>query len=148
MATRIQITIDCADPGLLVRFWAQAVGYVVPPAPDGFVTWTDWYRHIGVPEDELGDGGDDRLIDPDGVGPALWFQPVPEAKTVKNRIHLDLDVGGGRQTPLPPRRARVESAASRLVQAGAARLRTLDGEAEGHFGIVLADPEGNEFCLH
>src|SRR5680860_917362 len=102
MATRSQITIDCADPALLTRFWATALGYVVPDPPTGFDDWTAYWRSVGVPDDELGDG-DDRLVDPDGVGPNLWFQLVPEGKVVKNRLHLDLDVGGGRDVSLETR---------------------------------------------
>jgi|SRR5680860_1197295 len=147
MATRIQITIDCADPALLTRFWATALGYVVPDPPAGFDDWTAYWRSVGVPEDELGDG-DDSLVDPDGVGPKLWFQPVPEGKVVKNRLHLDLDVGGGRDVSLETRKQRVDAEARRLAAAGASTLRVLDTEAIDHYAVVMADPEANEFCLH
>lgn len=88
MSTRIQLVIDCADPDLLTRFWAAALGYQVPPPPEGFQTWRAYWVHVGVPEDEL-DDGDDALIDPDGAGPRIWFQKVPEGKVVKNRLHLE-----------------------------------------------------------
>jgi Glyoxalase-like domain len=82
------------------------------------------------------------------VGPRVWFQPVPEAKVVKNRVHLDLDVGGGRTAPLAERRRRVDAEADRLVAAGATRFRALSEEGVDHYGVVMQDPEGNEFCLH
>lgn len=147
MATKFQITVDCADPDRLTRFWADALGYVVPPPPDGFGSWDAYWRSRGVPDDELGQG-DDSLVDPDGHGPRMWFQQVPEGKVVKNRLHLDLDVGGGRSAPLEARRERVLGEAERLTAAGASELRVLDGEAIDHFAVVMADPEGNEFCLH
>jgi hypothetical protein len=88
------------------------------------------------------------IVDPDGVGPRIWFQPVPEGKVVKNRLHLDLDVGGGRGAPLAARRDRVDAEADRLVAAGATRFRVLSEEGVDHYGVVMQDPEGNEFCLH
>ncbi len=165
MATALQITIDCADPGRLVRFWCEALGYVPEPPPAGFDSWRGYLLSIGVPADELdaeldqagGDqaGGDEAggdpchsVIDPDGRGPRIWFQPVPEAKQVKNRLHLDLGVGGGRQTPIEERRRRIRAEAERLVDAGARQLTELDQDGLDHFAIVLQDPEGNEFCLH
>ena len=78
----------------------------------------------------------------------MWFQPVPEPKVVKNRVHLDLDVGGGRGTPLEERRRRVEAEADRLVAAGATVFRVLSEDGVDHYAVVMQDPEGNEFCLH
>jgi hypothetical protein len=85
---------DCADPDVLTRFWAPALGYRVEGPPAGFDDWRSYWAHIGLPEDELVDSGD-AIVDPDGVGPRIWFQVVPEANVVKNRVHLDLDVSGG-----------------------------------------------------
>src|SRR5215207_9882193 len=95
MATRMQVTIDCADPGRLARFWATALGYRLEEPPDGFASWQEYWVSRGLPPEEVEDGYD-SIVDPDGVGPRVWFQPVPEAKVVKNRVHLDLDVGRGR----------------------------------------------------
>ena len=64
---------------------------------------------------------------------------------MKNRVHLDLDVSGGRAVPLDLRRQRVLSEADRLIGAGATRLRVLEQEGLDHFAVVLQDPEGNEF---
>ena len=142
MATSIGLVIDCADPGLLSAFWVQALHYEVQQPPDGSATWADYWRARGMSEEELAEfdddgGGYDVIVDPDGAGPRIWFQPVPEGKTVKNRIHLDLFVSGGRAKPLEeripavdaeverrrgPRRDRVRAAADR----GAGPLRRRD----------------------
>ena len=147
MATRIQVTIDCADPGRLARFWADALGYRLEEPPDGFASWQDYWVSRGLPPEEVEDGYD-SIVDPDGVRPRIWFQPVPEPKVVKNRVHLDLGVSGGRQVPLVTRRRRVDAESERLVAAGATRLRVLSEEAVDHYAVVMADPEGNEFCLN
>jgi len=143
----MQVTIDCADPGRLARFWATALGYRLEEPPDGFASWQEYWVSRGLPPEEVEDGYD-SIVDPDGVGPRVWFQPVPEAKVVKNRVHLDLDVGGGRTAPLAERRRRVDAEADRLVAAGATRFRVLSEEGVDHYGVVMQDPEGNEFCLH
>jgi hypothetical protein len=147
MATRIQVTIDCADSNRLARFWAEALGYQLQAPPDGFDSWRAYWVSRGVPDEEVEDGYD-AIVDPEGIGPRIWFQPVPERKVVKNRVHLDLAVSGGRQVPIATRRRRVDAEADRLVGAGASRLRVLDEEGVDHYAVVLQDPEGNEFCLH
>ncbi len=147
MTTTFQLVIDAADPPRLVAFWTQALGYVEEPPPAGFPTWDDYWRDVGVPEDELV-GGADRLVDPEGRGPKIWFQQVPETKQVKNRLHLDLRASGGRGQPMAERRAAITAEAERLERLGARRLRVLQTDGLDHFGIVLADPEGNEFCVH
>ena len=152
--TTWQLTIDCADPSVMVRFWGPALGYVVQPPPEGHTTWNDWYLSVGVPPDELdldGDGSD-RLMDPDGHGPTIWFQPVPEPKAVKNRLHLDLyPAGRDRSRPMDERRALVDEAVNRLLEAGASIFRRYaedfdDTDVVGYFR-TLRDPEGNEFCV-
>jgi hypothetical protein len=67
MPIRFQLVIDCADPSLLARFWAAALGYEFEPPPDGFATWDDYWRDVGVPEEELGIEVD-SIIDPTGGG--------------------------------------------------------------------------------
>jgi hypothetical protein len=144
-----QITIDCKDPAVLVAFWIDALDYVAKPAPAGFTTWNDWYLSVGVPEDELDLSGDgaDRIEDPTGAGPGIWFQVVPESKTVKNRLHLDLLVGGGRSVPLDQRRARVDQKVADLTGLGATIQRVQDDETNDFYAVTLQDPEGNEFCV-
>ena len=146
MSTDWQLTIDCAEPDRLVPFWAAALGYVVPDAPAGFDSWRAYYLHIGVPEDEVGSGVD-RLVDPEGRRPPLWLQQVPEEKVVKNRLHIDLKVSGGREVPIETRKQRVDAEAGRLVREGATILRVLEEEGLDHYAVTLQDPEGNEFCI-
>jgi catechol 2,3-dioxygenase-like lactoylglutathione lyase family enzyme len=143
MAVKVQVTFDAADPPALAAFWGEALGYVEEAPPDGFDSWEAWAVANDLPRDDWGSYA--SRVDPDGEGPRLFFQLVPEPKTAKNRVHLDLSVGGGRATPLEERRARVAAAAERAVAAGATRVTTYD-EAGEHW-VVLQDPEGNEFCL-
>ena len=99
--------------------------YEPEPPPTGFETWTDYWRSVGVPEDELDSDRDncDSIVDPTGVGPRVWFQIVPEGKTVKNRVHLDVAVSGGREVPIEIRRDRVDSKWQQLLAAGGTTLR-------------------------
>jgi hypothetical protein len=143
MATGIQVVIDCADPARLAGFWAAALGYKLQDPPPGFATWQDVLEAEGVPESEWNSAS--AVVDPDQRGPRVYFQRVPEPKTVKNRLHLDLNVGGGRGTPLEARRERVNAEAQRLQRLGASELRATQRRDE--FWIVMQDPEGNEFCI-
>jgi len=143
----MQLTIDCAEPARLVEFWALALGYQIEPPPQGHPSWNSYWRSVGVPDDELDPGRDnaDSLIDPTGRGPRIWFQVVPERKSGKNRLHLDLKIGGGRTVPLAKRRTAVDDKVAELVAAGATVLRPpVEGD---QYAIVLNDPEGNEFCI-
>ncbi len=145
MSTRFQLVIDCADPDRLARFWAEALGYRPAPAPSGFDSWDDYYRAAGVPEQEL--GSIDRLVDPDGHGPSIWFQVVPETKAVKNRLHLDVNAGGQRTDAIELRRQRVDAAARRLAALGATVVAAHEGAAD-HYAVAMTDPEGNEFDIY
>jgi hypothetical protein len=147
MAVSYQLVIDCVEPESLALFWAEALHYVLAPPPTGFDTWDDFYRSIGVPEDELG-GGTDSIVDPRGEGPRIWFQVVPEKKSIKNRMHIDVRASEGRDTPLEARRERVEAEAARLVSLGATRMRTNVQEGLDHYAVAMADPEGNEFDIN
>jgi hypothetical protein len=101
-------------------------------------------REVSVPEDEWDDGA--YIVDPDGVQPGMSFLKVPEPKVVKNRVHLDVQVGGGRGVPWDVRWPRVTEAVERLKAAGATVVRedAVDGTPDH---VVMADPEGNEFCV-
>ena len=125
MTVRFQLVIDCAEPEPLAHFWAAALGYELEPPPDGFASWDAYRRDLGVPEDELGAGAD-CIVDPDGRGPRIWFQVVPERKAVKNRLHLDMSVSGGRAVPIETRRQRVDAEAARLADLGALLSVLLD----------------------
>ena len=147
MAVSYQLVIDCTTPDTLAHFWAEALHYVIESPPSGFDSWDDFYRSIGVPEDELGLGAD-SIADPNGEGPRIWFQVVPEKKSIKNRLHIDVKASGGHGTSLESRRELVEAEAVRLVALGATRLRTASEEGLDHYAVGMADPEGNEFDVH
>lgn len=146
MAVKFQVVIDCKDPARMCRFWASALGYEIAPAPKGFASWDDYWRDMGVPEDDLG-SGPDRLIDPSGKGPPIWFQLVDDAKTVKNRLHFDIGVSGGRNVPFETRKQRVEAEAARLSRLGATRVQAMFEEGIDHYAVAMLDPEGNEFDI-
>jgi hypothetical protein len=147
MAVSYQLVIDCTSPEPLAHFWAEALHYVVATPPAGFDSWDDFYRSIGVPEEELGIGAD-SIADPNGEGPRIWFQVVPEQKSIKNRIHIDIHASGGRDTPLATRRELVEAEAARLVGLGATRRHAIVEEGLDHYAVSMADPEGNEFDIN
>jgi len=106
------LTVDCRNPRVVAEFWCLALDY----------------RSVEI-DDE------DAEIEPaEGHGPTLLFQVVPEGKTVKNRLHLDLRSSGSMANEV----ARVEAA-------GATSLVRVD--EGGSYWTVMADPEGNEFCV-
>jgi glyoxalase superfamily protein len=154
MAAGFMLVIDCADPDRLARFWAAALGYVIEPPPVGWASWDDYWRSIGVPEEDLGIGVD-RIMDPEGRGPRIWFQVVPERKTVKNRLHLDIHASGDEphaspwgKIPLEVRKQRVDAEASRLAALGATVVAVLSTDGLDHYAIAMRDPEGNEFDIN
>jgi hypothetical protein len=146
MPGRFQLVIDCTDPDLLARFWAAALRYEFAPPPAGFTTWNDFYRQVGVPEEELIDGVD-RISDPEGHGPDIWFHVVPETKVVKNRLHFDIRATGGWTDPFAVRRQQVDAEAARLAGLGATITGVL-GEGLDHYAVGMKDPEGNEFDIN
>jgi hypothetical protein len=143
MAVGVQVTFDCANPPRLAEFWASALGYVLQPPPPGFDSWEAWLEAQHVPRELWDSMG--AIVDPGGRGPRLLFQKVPEGKTAKNRVHLDVNVGGESGTPAEERRPKVDAAVERLVAAGATLVRAT--EERGEYWVVMQDPEGNEFCL-
>ena len=143
MATAVQVVIDCADPARVASFWATALHYKEQDPPEGFATWEEFLTAQGVPEEQWNSAS--AVVDPDGTGPRIYFQRVPEPKIVKNRVHMDLNVGGGPSTPLDERRKRVDAEVERLMEVGATKLRPV--EERGEYWVVMQDPEGNEFCV-
>ena len=140
----IQVVLDAADPGALARFWASALaerGYAVPGPPGDFAYWPAFLAANGVPEDRWNDAS---AIEAAGQ-PRIFFQRVPEPKTVKNRVHIDLLAGGGPSVPLGVQRERVAAEVARLEALGASRVR--DHADLGVHWCVMRDPEGNEFCV-
>ena len=123
MTTHWTIGADAADPHRLARFWALALGYVPEPGYD----------------EEHGAS----LVDPDGNLPAVSFLRVPEGKTAKNRVHLDIRVTVGRPGA---REDLIRAKVAELAAAGATTVREERyGDVLGH--ITMLDPEGNEFCV-
>ncbi|MQY03536.1 VOC family protein [Actinomadura macrotermitis] len=152
MSRHIQVTFDAHDPRGLSTFWRDALGYVHPAPPgvevpeggDVLAAWDVFLARVGVPEDMRNVGS--AIEDPDGHGPRIFFQQVPEDKVVKNRVHLDVRAAPGLQGE--ERMAALEAECERLVALGAARVRRFEPApplGAGH--IVMTDPEGNEFCL-
>lgn len=152
MSRDIQVTFDAHDPRALSSFWRDVLGYVHPPPPgvdlpdgaDPLAAWDDFLARIGVPEDQRNSRS--AIEDPDGNRPRLFFQQVPENKVAKNRVHLDVRAAPGLEGD--DRMAALEAESERLVALGASRVRRQDPAPPLEFGhIVMADPEGNEFCL-
>ncbi len=140
MAFDFQVTIDCSSPHELADWWAEALGWQVEIQDEAFIRRmveigaasaeeTTHYR--GALVWKIGTG----LTSPDPGRPRVLFQAVPEAKTVKNRLLLDVRVGGDRR----------EAEVARLVGLGATELWR--GAQGPHEWVTLADPEGNEFCI-
>ena len=138
---KFQVTFDCADPERVARFWCEVLGYVVPPPPPGFGSWEEFDRSLP----EADQGGAYACVDPEGVGPRLFFQRVPEGKVVKNRVHLDVRVGTGLVGD--ERLAALEAECKRLEALGASRPRLLLADGVNAACQVMQDVEGNEFCL-
>ena len=126
MATHWTLGCDAGDPHRIAAFWVAALGYVLEPGyeePDGA-----------------------SIIDPDGVGPAISFLRVPERKTAKNRMHIDIRVAGEPPWDMAERELLIRSRAAELATLGATTVREeFYGEQFGH--VVMLDPEGNEFCV-
>jgi Glyoxalase-like domain len=143
MSTSFQVVFDCRDPSAQAEFWAYALGYVFQPPPEGFTSWDDALRAWGVPESSWNDKS--AIIDPRGESPRLFFQRVPEDKVVKNRLHLDINAGGGPHVPPEDRSKLVDDKVQQLRASGA----TIANEMQefGQRWVVMQDPEGNEFCV-
>src|SRR5580693_6302394 len=115
-----QLTIDAKDPAVMARFWAQALGYQPVPPTEPATTWHALY-HARLGEDAA---FDDRLFDPAGLRPPIWFQQVPEAKAGKNRLHLDLyPTDGDNALPMNRRIEIVEAKVAELIGLGTSEER-------------------------
>jgi hypothetical protein len=114
MASRFtELTIDSTDPEPIARWWAEVLGYAVTDADPDTV----------------------EIVGPGGSGPSLVFAKVPEEKSVKNRLHMDVS---------PTDRDQGDEL-ERLLQLGAKRADV--GQGDDVRWVVLTDPDGNEFCL-
>ena len=136
-----QVTLDCAEPVRLAAFWCEVLGYVLPPAPEGFDSWEEYRRSVPIEEQ-------DRYFactDPTGKGPRVLFQRVPEGKVVKNRVHLDVRAGAGLVGE--ERLAKLNAEGDRLEAMGATRFQLQLADEENESCLTMLDIEGNEFCL-
>ena len=140
MAYTFQVTIDSADPHPLADWWAETLGWDREPSDEdfirgmiaqGYASETDTAQHNG----ELVWTAGAAITHPTGGAPRVLFQLVPEAKTVKNRVHLDIRVGPDE----------VAEQVERLTARGATVLH--HGQQGPHRWVTLADPEGNELCI-
>lgn len=138
-----QVTVDAIDPHGLARWWAPLLAYEVEgdERSDAFIGELLTAGHVTdadvVEIDGIRHFADAAALrDPEGVQPRLYFQRVPEAKTAKNRFHLDLRVEQGD----------LDRRVAEQVERGATFVEF--GEHPGHRWAVMQDPEGNEFCFH
>jgi catechol 2,3-dioxygenase-like lactoylglutathione lyase family enzyme len=145
MTREVQITFDCADPASLAAFWAEALGYRLQPPPAGFDSWEAALESFGVPREQWNSRS--AILPVEGEHPRIFFQQVPEGKTAKNRLHLDVRAAPG--TEGEDRMSALEAEAERLQRLGATRAYRVEPDRatmESGF-ITMHDPEGNEFCL-
>jgi Glyoxalase-like domain len=145
MPYRFQVAIDCARPHELADWWAETLGWSVEEQDEDFIrrmiaesyaTDDDTMRHRG--KLVWADGAAIRHPDaaaPDSPWSRVLFQVVPEAKTVKNRVHLDIRIGD--DDP--------DAVVASLTKRGASELHR--GQQGPHLWVTMADPEGNEFCV-
>lgn len=143
MATPIQVVFDCADPSRLAKFWASALHYEEQDPPPGYASWPDFLKAQGIPEVDWNNAN--AIVDPDAMGPRIYFQQMDTPKPPKNRIHLDINVSGGSRISMAERIERVNAEVDRILQLGATKQRLW--EEPGEYWVVLQDPEGNEFCV-
>jgi hypothetical protein len=142
MAYEFQVTVDCADPHTLADWWATTLSWQVQPQDEAFIRQMISAGHAAEGDARLHNGvlvwkDGAAICHPDGTqrAPRVYFQLVPEAKAVKNRLHLDVRIGAGD----------VDLVVASLVARGAKVLH--NGRQGPHTWITLADPEGNEFCV-
>lgn len=142
MTREFQVTFDAADPLGLGNFWCEVLGYVRETPPDRD-TWDEQLEFWGVPRSEW--NSRNVIVDPEGKGPRIFIQRVPEGKLGKNRLHLDVrsfsDLRGD------ARMEALRAEASRLVALGAETVEEFPPSDFDIGWIVMRDPEGNEFCL-
>jgi hypothetical protein len=132
MALTVQIVVDCEDADRLAEFWAISLDYRLEPPPEGFADWPSFLEANNLPVPPA--GSINAVIDPAGAGPRVLFPRVPEPKIGKNRVHIDVRAGEDRAAKV-----------AQLVDAGATVVQRV--AERGQSWVVMADPEGNEFCV-
>jgi hypothetical protein len=140
MAHDVQIAVDCARPHELADWWAEVLGWEVEQQDEAFIRRMIDEGHASEEQTVRHKGAlvwksATAIRSPDPGRPRMLFQAVREAKTVKNRLHLDVRSGG----------EGCEPAVARVIAMGATELwRSSQGP---YSWVTLADPEGNEFCI-
>ena len=139
MSFAVQITIDSTDPHALADWWAETLEWRVEAQDPDFIRSMVAQGHATQDETMVHNGTlvwsvGAAIVSSDPGAPRILFQRVPEAKTVKNRVHLDIRTGG-----------RDEEVRARLLERGATVLWT--GSQGPKSWVTMADPEGNEFCV-
>jgi hypothetical protein len=142
MSYEFQVTVDSADPHVQADWWAETLGWLTEPSDEAFIRKMIAEGYAAESDTRLYNGSlvwaeGAAIRHPDGLqrAPRLLFQQVPEPKTVKNRMHLDLRIGTDD----------VEAKVASLVERGAKFLHR--GQQGPHTWVTMADPEGNEFCV-
>jgi hypothetical protein len=142
VAYEFQVTQDSADPHTLADWWAETLGWAVEPSDEAFIRRMIAEGYACDDETKVHNGSlvwaaGAAIRHPDGLerAPRVLFQQVPEKKTVKNRMHLDVRIGADD----------VEAAVGKLIARGAKFLH--EGRQGPHSWVTLTDPEGNEFCV-
>ena len=132
MGSPFQVTIDCRDADRMSEFWSLALDYEIETPPLGYLSWADFLRanQVAMPSP----GSVSAIVDPIGRGPRLVFMQAHGGRNGK--LQLDLRLGDD---------ARKEAKVSQLEAAGGVRVRRIDDG--GDWWVVMADPEGNEFCV-
>ncbi|HUJ08093.1 MAG TPA: VOC family protein [Streptosporangiaceae bacterium] len=135
-----QVTIDAAEPHPLAAWWAQTLGWAVEPQDEDFIRRMIAEGYATEAETMTYNGSlvwssGAAINHPEGGRPRVLFQQVPEAKSGKNRLHLDVRVG----------EENVDAAVAELTARGATYLHKANQGP--HWWITMADPEGNEFCV-
>lgn len=133
------LTMDAADPRSLGDFWALALGYRPEDPPGEFTSWEEALTAWGLPPEQWNDAY--AIV---GDGPRIFIQRVPEPKTTKNRLHIDVHAQAGSTGSKDWAVLRAKAAA--LVAAGASIVAEFRRPPIGEW-IVMTDPEGNEFCI-
>jgi hypothetical protein len=142
MAYEFQVTVDCVDPHTMADWWAETLGWQLEPQDEAFIRRMISAGHAAESDTKVHNGAlvwrvGAAIRHPEGLqrAPRVLFQVVPEGKTVKNRLHLDVRVGADN----------VEDVVATLSARGA-RVQHR-GRQGPQTWVTLTDPEGNEFCV-
>lgn len=142
MSHSIQVVIACDDPAALAEFWAEALGYIVQPPPEGFSTWDEFADSVGIPEEMRNDLS--AVVDPEAAGPRILFERY-DGGARSQRVHFDVNVIAEEMGD-EERKANLAAERVRLEALGASYKREATGIA-GEYWIEMFDPEGNWFCV-